>query len=82
MSEMPLVLAEELAGEFPDSLDRLLELECEDQSFIALAEAYDAVASEIQDIETGIDPACPAYCAQLRRRYARLREELFARLNA
>lgn len=75
---MPL----DLAGEYPAAAGRILELESEDQSFVDLAEAYDAVMSELQEIETGIEPACPAYCAQLQRKCAALRAQLFARLNA
>lgn len=72
----------DLAGEFPGVTHRILELESDDQSFMDLAEAYDAVTAELQEIETGIEPACPAYRAQLQRDRAFLKAELFARLNA
>lgn len=71
-----------LAGEYPGEARHILELESEDQSFMDLAEAYDAVTAELYEIETGIEPACPAYCAQLERERAFLKAELFARLNA
>jgi hypothetical protein len=71
-----------LVGDFPDAVDRILELESEAEDFVRLAEAYEAITAELQDIECGIEPACRAYMAQLRRQRDALRQTLFARLNA
>ena len=71
-----------LAGDYPEATGRILELESGDDDFLALAEAYEAVTAELQEIECGIEPACRAYLAQLQRRRDALRESLFERLNA
>lgn len=78
MTHLPLGLA----GDFPGAAGRILELETEESDFIRLAEAYEAITAELEDIECGIEPACHAYMAQLRRQRDALRETLFARLNA
>ena len=78
MTYLPLAIAVEC----PDAFDRVLELECADRTFLCLAREYGALLAEIEDIETGIEEACPAYFAQLRRRRVLLRQELIARLNA
>ena len=62
-----------LVGDFPDAIDRILELESEADKILRLG---------FQDIECGIEPACRAYMAQLRRQRDALRQTLFARLNA
>ena len=69
MSGTPLYLV----GEFPGDVSRILELESENQTFLDLAEAYDTVSSEIEDIETGIDRVSDAYFAQLQRQCRELR---------
>ncbi len=71
-----------LAGDFPEAVGRILELETEEGDFVRLAEAYEAITAELQEIECGIEPACQAYMAQLRRQRDALREILFARLSA
>lgn len=78
MTQLPLGLADD----FPDAFSRILELSTEEGDFVQLAEAYEAVTVELQKIECGVEPACQAYLAQLRRRRDALRETLFARLNA
>ncbi len=78
MPQLPLGLA----GDFPEAVSRILELEAEETDFVELAEAYESVTAELQEIECGIEPACQAYLAQLRRQRDALRETLFARLSA
>jgi len=78
MTQLPLGLA----GYFPGAIGRILELETEEADFVRLAEAYEAITAELNEIECGIEPACQAYVAQLRRQRDALRETLFARVNA
>ena len=78
MTHLPLGLA----GDFPESVGRIFELEAEEGDFVQLAEAYEAITLELQEIECGVEPACHAYVAQLRRQRDTLRETLFARLSA
>lgn len=78
MSHLPLGLV----GDYPETAARILELDSEEGDFLLLAEAYEAITAELQEIECGIEPACQAYMAQLRRQRDVLRETLFARLNA
>ena len=77
MSCTPLALL----GEHPRAMDRILELESENQTFLDLAEAYEHVTAEIHDIETSIDPISPAYFAQLARQRDEIRKILYALLN-
>lgn len=78
MPQLPLGLA----GDFPEAAGRILELKAEGGDFVRLAETYEAITAELQEIECGIEPACRAYMAQLRRQRDALREILFARLSA
>ena len=71
-----------LADDFPGDISRILELGTDEGDFVQLAEAYEAVTAELEEIECGIEPACQAYLAQLRRQRDALRQTLFARLNA
>ena len=71
-----------LLSEHPCDIDRILELESENQTFLDLAEAYEHVTAEIHDIETGIDPVSPAYIHQLERQRDEIRNILCALLNA
>lgn len=71
-----------LADDFPQAVSRILEFGTEEGDFVQLAEAYEAITAELQEIECGIEPACQAYLAQLRRQRDALRATLFARLNA
>ena len=71
-----------LADDFPDDISRMLELGTDEGDFVQLAEAYEAITAELEEIECGIEPACHAYMAQLRRQRDALRATLFARLNA
>lgn len=78
MSHLPLGLV----GDYPEAIGRILELDSQEGDFLLLAEAYEAITAELQEIECGIEPACQAYMAQLRRQRDVLRETLFTRLNA
>nr|WP_321360469.1 hypothetical protein [uncultured Hyphomonas sp.] len=78
MSHLPLGLA----GDFPECAGRIFELEAEEGDFVQLAEAYEAITLELQEIEYGIEQASHAYLAQLRRQRDSLRNSLFARLSA
>ena len=72
----------ELVGEFPGDVSRILELESDSQTFMDLAGAYEALTAELQNIESGIDPVCEAYHAQLLRQQRALRARLYALLDA
>ena len=72
----------ELMGEYPGDVSRILEMESENQTFMDLAEAYETVTIEIQGIETGIDPVCEAYHAQLLRQREEIRKILHSLLDA
>ena len=72
----------ELLAECPGDISRILELESENQTFLDLAEAYETVTAEIMDIETGINPVCHAYHAQLQRQRDEIRAILHALLDA
>lgn len=78
MTCMPFVLA----GEFPSDVCRILELESDNEDFMKLAMAYEAVSAELLDIETGIEPVSPADRLQLYRRRDRIKQQLYARMSA
>jgi len=70
-----------LVGEFPGDVSRILELESENQTFMDLAEAYDTISTELEDIETGIDRVSDAYFAQLQRQRREVRAILCSMLT-
>ena len=72
----------ELIAECPGDVSRILELESDNQTFLDLAEAYEVITTEIQDVETGIDAVSQSYYAQLRRQRDEIRAILFALLEA
>ena len=78
MGAVPL----ELVGDFPGDVSRILELESDNQTFLDLAEAYETVTIELQDIETGVDPVSQSYYTQLKRQRDEIRAILHALLNA
>ena len=78
MPDMPL----DLAADRPGIAARILELHSKDEAFMEAAGAYIALAEELQEIETGIEPVNPAYSAQLRRRRGELKDRLIEMLNA
>jgi uncharacterized protein YdcH (DUF465 family) len=67
----------ELVGEFPDAVDRILELESTNPRFSDLADAYDETMDALQQLECRLDlVASEEECARLHRREVELLQEL------
>ena len=66
----------ELVGEFPDAVDRILELESTNPRFTDLADAYDETMDALQQLECRLDPGNADDRARLHRREVELLQEL------
>lgn len=72
----------ELAADFPELADRISQLRQEDAHFSKLADAYHAVNRDVHRAETDVAPTSDDHLAEMRKERVRLKDEVFAYLNA
>ncbi|MCX7645079.1 MAG: DUF465 domain-containing protein [Rhodobacteraceae bacterium] len=72
----------ELAEEFPDRAARIRELKATNPHFARLMEEYHEVNRAVHRAETNVEPTDPRHETELRKRRARLKDELWRMLAA
>ncbi|MGK7652484.1 YdcH family protein [Roseovarius sp. B08] len=72
----------ELHQEFPDMADRITALKTSDAHFARLMDDYHAVNRQVHAAETNVTPVSPAAETDMRKKRARLKDELYAMLTA
>ncbi|MBU2993918.1 YdcH family protein [Octadecabacter sp. 1_MG-2023] len=72
----------ELHEEFPEFGDKISALKQSDAHFAKLSEAYHEVNRAVHRAETDIEPTDDAHMQQMRKERMKLKDEIFAALNA
>ncbi len=72
----------ELAAEFPEFTAKLSALKQSDAHFAKLADAYHEVNRAIHRAESEVEPVDDATANEMRKSRMRLKDEIFARLQA
>lgn len=72
----------ELAADFPEHADRIHALKASDPHFARLMEEYHKVNGEVHRAETLVEPVSAETEADLRKRRAALKDELYRMIRA
>lgn len=72
----------ELADEFPDHVDAIHKLKRLDQHFAKLADRYHILNRDIHRAESGVEPTDDLHAEEMKRERLRLKDEIFALINA
>ncbi|MCF2905460.1 YdcH family protein [Octadecabacter sp. CECT 8868] len=72
----------ELHAEFPEFADKISALKQSDAHFAKLSDAYHEVNRAVHRAETDIEPTDDAHMQQMRKERMKLKDEIFAALNA
>ncbi len=72
----------ELHEEFPDHADKISALKQSDAHFEKLADAYHEVNRAVHRAETDIEPTDDAHMKEMRAERMRLKDQIWALLNA
>lgn len=72
----------ELAADFPEFAERIGELRLTDAHFAKLADSYHEVNRDVHRAETDVAPTADEHLVEMRKQRMRLKDEIFAYLNA
>jgi uncharacterized protein YdcH (DUF465 family) len=70
----------DLVHEFPEFRERIHELKLGNAHFARLFKEYHAIDHEVRRIEQGVETPSDAYCEDLKKKRALLKDELYALL--
>lgn len=71
----------ELHEEFPEFADKLSQLKTSDAHFAKLAEDYHEINRAVHRAETDIEPTDDLHMAEMRKKRALLKDQIYAILN-
>ncbi|MDR3416159.1 MAG: YdcH family protein [Nevskia sp.] len=72
----------DLIHEFPEFRERIHELKLGDAHFARLFAEYHELDHEVHRIEQGVETPSDVYCEELKKKRAKLKDELYARFSA
>lgn len=72
----------DLVHEFPEFRDRIHELKMSNTHFAKLFTAYHEADHEVHRIEQGVETPSDVYCEDLKKKRAKLKDELYTMLTA
>lgn len=72
----------ELHEEFPEFADRIHALKASDRHFARLADEYHRLNRAVHRAETDIEPTSDEHLEEMKKQRLKLKDEIFALLNA
>ncbi len=72
----------ELHEEFPEFADRIHALKASDRHFARLADEYHRLNRTVHRAETDIEPTSDEHLEEMKKQRLKLKDEIFALLNA
>jgi hypothetical protein len=75
-------LHHDIGTEFPEMKDKIHALKAENAHFAKLYQAYEEADNAVVRVEQEIEPATDEHTEELKKRRAKLKDEIFAMLRA